>query len=190
MKWKIQKQVHCCRELGKILRTVFHFSFCIYLQNWIGTGTGSPVLVQPVSDRPVVIACCGLVRQVKCWFLHSSFIHSFTHSFLLYTCCTACPEVDLHLPHSCFFPYSSRGVSTQRLPPIIIGILSKTCGNVALEQILSTIYSAIKYCPWNSNSGSNCKQILSRISFLAMQVIFIYVYITNYLHFFTMFLSL
>ena len=33
------------------------------------------------------------------------------------------------------------------------------------------------------------KIILKRISFLAVQVIFICVYITNYLHFFTMFLS-
>jgi len=134
MNLKMQKDVHCCWDLGKILRTVFHFSCCIYLKIWIGTGTGSRVLVQPVSNRPVVIACCGLVRQVRCWFLHSSFIHSFTHSFLLHTCRTACPEVDLHLhlPHSCFIPYCSRGVSTQLLSPIIKGTLGNKCGNAAL----------------------------------------------------------
>ena len=85
MNLKMQKHLYCCRDLGKILRAVFHLSCCIYLKNWIGRGTGSRVLVQPVSDRPVVIACCGLVRQVRCWFLHSSFIHSFTHSFLFHT---------------------------------------------------------------------------------------------------------
>jgi hypothetical protein len=78
----MQKDIHRYLDLGKILRRVFHFSCCIYRKSWIGTGTGLRVLVQPVNDLPVVIACCGLARQVRCWFLHSSFIHSFIHSLI------------------------------------------------------------------------------------------------------------